>query len=257
MEGMRLIQRIAANARYFTDSATKPTLDVSKGDSAAGMSIDFYGRFQSEVLVQRTGSERFEYRAPPGGSTVSADPIALFRGAPNREVASKFIDFVLSVEGQQLWGYRAGTPGGPEQYALRRSPIRPDLYGEEHLPFLSEPEVNPFRDAGDFVYRGEWTGPLFSALRFIIRVNFIDPHRELVRAWEAILEARARGDEEAAAPAEALFDDLGEIDFRQAREVIRPTLRSGEKIEEIRLARHLSDHARARYREVVRLAGGE
>ncbi len=256
LEGMRLIQRVAANARYFTDSATKPTLDVSKGDSAAGMSIDFYGRFQSEILRARSGSARFHFHAPIGGSSVSADPIALFRGAPNADLASDFIDFVLSMEGQKLWGYRVGTPGGPERFALRRSPIRMEMYGEEHLPYLSEPEINPYRDAADFVYRSDWTGPLFTPLRFIIRVCFIDTHRELTRAWGSILEARKRGDRDLARRAEDHFDDLLLVNYHQAWETIRPVLRAGEKIDELQLARHLSDSFRKRYREVEAIASG-
>ncbi len=256
LEGMRLIQRIAANARYFTDSATKPTLDVSKGDSAAGMSIDFYGRFQSEILRARSGSTRFHFHAPVGGSSVSADPIALFRGAPNADLARDFIDFVLSLEGQKLWGYRVGTPGGPERFALRRSPIRREIYGEEHLPYLSEPEINPYRDAAGFVYRSDWTGPLFTPLRFIIRVCFIDTHRELTRAWGSILQARKRGDLDLARLAEKHFDDLSLINHQQAWETIRPVLRAGEKIDELNLARQLSDSFRTRYREVEAIAAG-
>ncbi|MDV7396096.1 ABC transporter substrate-binding protein, partial [Arthrospira platensis SPKY1] len=59
LRGLGLIQRISANARYFTDSASKPSIDVSQGDCAAGMSIDFFGRFQEETLRRRGGGDRF------------------------------------------------------------------------------------------------------------------------------------------------------------------------------------------------------
>ncbi len=45
---MRLIQKMGANTRYFTDSAPKIPIDVADGDAAIGMAIDFYGRFQAE-----------------------------------------------------------------------------------------------------------------------------------------------------------------------------------------------------------------
>ncbi|HEX8341083.1 MAG TPA: ABC transporter substrate-binding protein, partial [Tepidisphaeraceae bacterium] len=45
--GLHLIQKIGANARYFTDSASKVPIDVSMGDAAVGMAIDFYGRYQA------------------------------------------------------------------------------------------------------------------------------------------------------------------------------------------------------------------
>ena len=61
---MRLIQRIAANARYFTDSASKVPWDVESGDAAAGMVIDYYGRFQSESVRRHDGTSRLGYVTP-------------------------------------------------------------------------------------------------------------------------------------------------------------------------------------------------
>ena len=51
VEGLRLLQAISANARYFTDSAQKVPIDVAAGNCAAGMCIDFYGRQQAEVWI--------------------------------------------------------------------------------------------------------------------------------------------------------------------------------------------------------------
>ncbi|MFH1969420.1 MAG: extracellular solute-binding protein, partial [Verrucomicrobiota bacterium] len=128
-----VIRRIGANARYFTDSASKVPLDVAQGAAAAGMCIDFYGRFESEMIARNERSNRMNYITPIGGSSVSADPISLVRGAPHRKPAERFIDFCLSPEGQQLWNTRVGESGGPERYALRRLPIRKDMYAP---PFL-------------------------------------------------------------------------------------------------------------------------
>ncbi len=62
---MRLIQAMGANTRYFTDSSPKIPLDVGDGDSAVGMSIDFYGRFQGESTRDpSTGRERMHYFKP-------------------------------------------------------------------------------------------------------------------------------------------------------------------------------------------------
>ena len=72
--GLQVIQKIAANSRYFTDSSTKVPWDVQSGDAAAGMCIDFYGRFQSEAVRKPDGSSRLQYVSPAGGSSVGADP---------------------------------------------------------------------------------------------------------------------------------------------------------------------------------------
>lgn len=253
--GMELILMIAANARYFTDSSTKPPLDVSQGDCIVGMSIDFYGRQQAEFNQIRSGSERFEYVAPKGGTTVSVDPIGLFRGAPNREYAEAFIEFVLSTEGQRLWNFEPGSPGGPVQYALRRAPARKEIYSREFLEYRSDPGVNDYESAGEFIYRPEWTASLFSPLRYIIRVTMIDPHLELTRAWKAIIEAREAGRHDQADAALKILTDLSAITYDQASGPINETLRSRNKIEEVRLSKDLANAFRAQYELAEQLAG--
>jgi len=255
MAGMRRIQRICANARYFSDSAQKPNIDVASGDCAAGMSIDFYGRFQQENILTRSGSARFGFHVPEGGTTLSADPIGLLRGAPNRETAIAFMEYVLSLEGQKLWNFRVGAPGGPERYALRRPPIRPELYEEPWNADRSDPGFNPYRASASFTYRGEWTGFLFSEIRTIIRIAFMDARKELVEAWEAILEARAAGRSEDAARAEAVFGDLDRISYSEAATTIDAALK-GPPIEEVRLARQLTSHFRTQFQRARDLARG-
>ena len=99
INGLRLLQILGANARYFTDSSQKVPIDVFQGDSAAGMCIDFYGRYQAEAVIRREGTPRVEYLTPPGGSVFSVDPIAMLRGAPNRDVALAFIE----LKRQENW----------------------------------------------------------------------------------------------------------------------------------------------------------
>lgn len=255
MEGFQIIQRISANARLFTDVSTQPAIDVSSGDSAAGMTIDFFGRFQAEIIAQRGDQDRFAFVSPPAGSTVSVDPIAILRGAPNPELAHMFMDFVLSEEGQKIWALRPASPGGPRTFALRRSPALRTLYNREDLlPYLSDPDVDPYRDAGDFVYRPEWTGHLFNPLRFLIRVAFIDSAIELRKAWNAIIQAQEEGRYEDADAALAHLSDLSILNFEQTSGPIRDALNSANKIEEVRLARDLSRYFRDRYNEARRIA---
>lgn len=203
LRGLRLVQRMAANARYFTDSAGKVPIDVSMGSAAAGLAIDFYGRYQAETSRAPDGTPRMGYVTPAGGSSVSADPISLLRGAPHRELAVRFIVFTLGENGQKLWNYRPGTPGGPETYALRRLPIRRDFYPSDdpalqaacdaRRPFTSDPlcdpDVNPYALASAFTYRPRWTGGHFSVHRTLIKAMCLDAGDELRAAWRAIIEA--------------------------------------------------------------------
>lgn len=259
--GWLITQAIAANARYFTDSAQKVNIDVANGDCAAGLAIDFYGRYQSETVRIRSGRERMTYVTPAGASTVSVDPIAVLRGSPNRQVAALFLEYVLGLEGQALWNFKPGArltvssaeaPGlvlrGPEQFALRRAPIAPFFYSPEVLSCRSDPNVNPYVEAGDFVYHPEWTSQVFSERAFIFRVVFIDLSQELREAWESLIKAGFPP------RATARFSDLSAIDYSNAKGRIKEVLSKRNKIEEVRLARELSAHFREQFQIAKALA---
>ncbi len=188
-DSMALIKQIGGNSRYMTFSASKVPVDCAGAQIAAGMCIDFYGRSQALWEEEHVGRKTMIYVTPIAGSSSSADPISMFRGAPNRERAQMFIDFVMSIEGQRLWNQKVGTPGGPIKYALNRLPIRSDLYTQEDRKHMISPEADPLKAASDFTYHPAWTAPLFDLLRNTIRVMLIDSEQELKTAWNAILKA--------------------------------------------------------------------
>ena len=184
---MTLIKKIGGNSRYMTFSASKIPVDCASAQIAAGMCIDFYGRSQAEWEENHVGRKTMFYTTPAASSSVSCDPIGIFRGAPNRERAELFLDFVMSVEGQLLWNNRLGSPNGPVKYSLNRLPVRRDLYTDEYRKNMTAPEAAPFELAHAFTYHGEWTGPYFDLLRNTIRVMVIDCENELKEAWTAIV----------------------------------------------------------------------
>ena len=249
VEGLRHVQLISANARYFTDSSQKVPIDVADGNCAAGMCIDFYGREQAEAERRRGGSDRLVFVAPAGGTVSSVDPIALMRGAKNRAVALAFIDWVLSLDAQKLWNFKPGTPGGPEQYNLRRMPVRRDFYAQEDWKkFRSDPGVSPFAEKNQLIYHEEWTGGLFRELSFIIRVMCQDDQPELVAAWRAIIAA-GKADQ-----AMAVLQDMSAVDYDKAAGEIKTALGSKNKLEEVALAKRLGKLFREQYRRAAELA---
>lgn len=253
---IKLIQLVCANARYFTDSSTKPVLDVSAGDCALGVSIDFYGLYQEENLRQRNESNRFGFIFPKGGSVATADVIAMLRGAPNPELALAFIEYTLSLEGQKLWSFKVGVPDGPVRYALHCPPIRKELYADEYYEYRSNPDLNAYRDVADFVYHPEWSVPVFKVLRFVIKAAFIDTHRELSRAWKAIIDARDEGRREDADGAFALMQNIDILSHKNATGDIRSKLYSGDALDIIKLQGSLTHQFRKRYSEAENLAKG-
>jgi hypothetical protein len=259
INGVRLVQRIGANARYFTDSASKVPIDVSMGAAAAGLAIDFYGRFQAQSTRAADGSERMGYITPAGGSGVSCDPVSLLRGAPHREVAIRFIEFTLGEDGQKLWTYRPGTPGGPVKYALRRIPIRrtffpsddPDLNALhlEHLQHaaddLADPNINPYALATQFTYRPRWTGAHFGIHRDLIRAMCLNASEEMQAAWREILR---NGGPDRQGAALALFGTLPDV---PEPVTWRSAPRIGRTINRLDYMRDWTSFYRATYTRVI------
>ncbi|MCK5805221.1 MAG: extracellular solute-binding protein, partial [Lentisphaeria bacterium] len=241
-QALLLVRKIGGNAQYFTFSASKVPLSVARGDVAVGMCIDFYGRTQAEWEESRLGRRTMRYVTPLAGSSVSADPIAILRGAPHRELAEMFVDFSLSREGQQLWNYRPGTEGGPLKYALRRLPIRRDLYTKEDREKMSDPDARPFAEAEAFTYHPEWTGRLFNLMRVLVRVMAIDCHEELRGAWSAILDA---GGPDATPDAMEAFSRLP-VSYEESGDAAR---RIGSGEERVVLMREWAHFFRASYAE--------
>lgn len=252
--GIRLIQRIGANARYFTDAASKVTIDVSMGDAAVGLAIDFYGRYQAQCSRAPDGRERMVYITPVGGSSVSCDPVGLLRGAENRETAVRFIQYVLSEDGQRLWTYRPGTPGGPQKYALRRLPIRRDFYPPftNRLSFaaddLADPTVNPYSLAPNFTYRSRWTAQHFNIQRDLIRAMCLDSVNELHDAWRAIIRNSGLANQ-----AEAM-ELLGRLPDKPEPLTWRSALTFSKKYDRMDYLKEWTAFYRGNYRKVKELA---
>jgi len=185
-EGWRILRRAAANARHFSASAPKAPIEVSQGDAAMGVCIDFYGRYQSQAVADAAGRSRVGYLDPPGETSIDPDPVSMLRGAPHAETAQRFIEFLLTEPAQALWQFPARDPQpdglGPRRYELRRLPNLRSMY-ERHAGRMID-QVNPYeiaravenpnRDIRAFI------APLFAAMA-------MESHDELQAAWEAIV----------------------------------------------------------------------
>lgn len=202
-KGWRTLRDMCANARYFSSSSTMPPIDVGQGEALAGVAIDFYGRGQAQSLLRPGAapeSGRVGYIDPPGEVYIDADPVSILRGAPNPQLARRFIEYVLSDEGQALWQFVARTDPlsksnpyseadpaiilGPAQHRLRRMPVKRSIY-ERYTPFLAD-KTNPFEIASDTKARGWRDGMIVMMGCF-----GIDTSDELRSAWRSLNAARA------------------------------------------------------------------
>jgi iron(III) transport system substrate-binding protein len=179
--GMEELTLIAANARYFTDSAETVPTDVSRGEAAAGMAIDFYAHVTEDVV----GPSRARFVLPAHATAITPDPVAILTGVKGErlELAMHFVEFLLSRQGQLLWALPVGVPGGPTVRGLLRPPIRRDVYADRHG---WESLENPFTEAGNFNQRGEWMA-LFTDCRMIWVAAWIDSHDAMEEAYASVL----------------------------------------------------------------------
>lgn len=243
-DGLVLLQRMAANARYFTDNAGKIPQDVAHGNAVAGMAIDYYGRAYEDHL-NRPGATRITWFAPDKGTTVSADPIAVLRGAPEPALAQEFVEFVLSPAGQRLWHAKAGSEGGPIWRELHRPPVRRDL----GLPKPGEPGgwADVYGAGQHLVYRPELTSRSFNSLRRIVRAMCIDTHEELRAAWVAIIEAGMPPE------AVAALGDMSALPYRDGG-AGDPLLDNADPLVVARRMRELAEGFRANYLRAAEIA---
>ncbi|MEM0914636.1 MAG: extracellular solute-binding protein [Planctomycetota bacterium] len=183
--GWEVLRESFANARYFAASSTKVPVDASAGEAAAGMCIDFYGRYQAGAI----GGDRVGYadpsRAGVDGASVSttvttADPISLLRGAPHRELAEQFIAWLISPEAQNLWQRKLGEDGGPTRFELRRQPVRADVYTAANRATWTDPEIDPFGIASPLP---AGTPNYFGVVATLTQAMGMDVHDDLKAAW--------------------------------------------------------------------------
>jgi ABC-type glycerol-3-phosphate transport system substrate-binding protein len=218
------------------------------GNAAAGMCIDSYGGLQTEVTAIESESSRMGFLLPGSGTSIGADTIGLLRGSAHRQLAVEFIEFVLSEQGQKLWSFRRGVPGGPLRHALHRAPILPGLYAPAFDQLRSDPAINPYGGMLGFVYHDGWTRRLYRDISFVVRVLCVDPAPELAEAYQALAVNGFPAD------ATALFDDVAAVDYDTVSTRIHGVLGSGDAVAQMDLAGELVGKFRAQYRRVTELA---
>ena len=180
-KGFELITQLGANVRGFSAGSNAIPADVGMGQVIYGMAIDFYAFGK----IAEIGADKIHYVVPPDAAVVSPDSIAILKGAPNMEVAQKFLDFVLSDEAQKLWVLRDTDPEGPKwKGGLNRSSVIPALYDELGDRCVA---ANPFElDLTPIDYDAVKGGIRWDIVGDLIGALVIEPHKDLINTWKAI-----------------------------------------------------------------------
>lgn len=174
-KGWEIILRMAANSKEFFKGASGTAKSVSLGQTAFGLSVDFYAFAE----IERFGRDRLLFVLPESLSIVTPDGIGLLKNSHEPEIARAFILYVMT-EGQKLWMFRQGEPGGPKHAALCRMSPDSTLYraGAQSLAVTQ----NPFTAVTTRAYDGRLTGKRWALLNDLVASFLVANHRELRRA---------------------------------------------------------------------------
>ena len=181
--GWQLLTCIAGNAAKFDFLSSSTAKDVTLGEAAYGFAIDFYGFTQIAVA----GRTNMTFALPEDFTALSADGLAILKGAPHRATARRFLEFVMSEPGQKLWHLPRGHPEGPRAFSIERMSVRPDLYPRYRE--VSNIAFSPFELKQRFQYDARLARDRREVVAALAGALLVDTHAELRRTWKAVIAA--------------------------------------------------------------------
>jgi ABC-type Fe3+ transport system substrate-binding protein len=178
--GWEVILRMGANVQSFAKGASIAAKEVSLGQAAFGLAIDFY----AFIEIERYGADRLGFVLPEGETIVNPDGIGVLKNAANHALAADFVTYVLSA-GQKLWVLRRGVEGGPAEASLCRFAVDSSMYRVD--PSCLSVTQNPFLLESSLRYDGRTGGRRWAILGDLIASFVIAPHEELTRCWREVI----------------------------------------------------------------------
>lgn len=190
---------VLGNGKKYFDSASASANAPLTGESAIAACIDFYG-----TMRVHESPDELVYVKPHKQTVWTPDAIAIVSGARRADLAQRFIEFVMTPQGQALWALDKGAQGGPTEMTLWRHPIRKDVYetkGKEFLPGIT----SPYADESDIRPEPEFRKALSSVLKRLVKAAAVDNQQQLAAARKRVIE---RNDPAVTAEFHALPDNV-------------------------------------------------
>ena len=163
--GLQVIQRASANTRYFTDSASQVPVDVSLGDAAIGMCIDSAGDFKARLSALATSHPVCNISLPQGRLFRRRGPDRIISRCSKRQGGQNVHRICALLGRAKALGFQSGSSRRARHHALRRQPVRKDLYDAEFAEYRSDPGVDPYRmlNRSSIIPAGQGRSSRFSA----------------------------------------------------------------------------------------------
>jgi iron(III) transport system substrate-binding protein len=93
--GWEYFEKLAKNGAIVGQGSGQVVDDTASGDLLAALAVDF-------ITVDKIKKGAYLGLVFPKEMLVMPSPVAIMKGTPNRKAAEKFIDFLLSKEGQTI-----------------------------------------------------------------------------------------------------------------------------------------------------------
>jgi phosphoglycerate transport regulatory protein PgtC len=187
-KGWATWKEIAGNFKMVTERSFGVPEGVNSGDFGVGIVIDFFG-FSSKA----TGFPvDFVY---PKVTTLVPANIAIVKNAPHPEAAEAFLEYLLSVQGQELL----------LDPAIRRLPVNPKTYAKAPKDF-----PNPFKDksiGAAVKFDVELSGNRYNIVNSLFDIMITYRRKDLSAATQAIQKAEAALAGKSNAKAKALIEE--------------------------------------------------
>ncbi|MHA2327709.1 MAG: ABC transporter substrate-binding protein [Candidatus Hodarchaeales archaeon] len=161
--------KIAANVDVWTSGSSKTPAEVVESNYGIGLVIDYYARdYMKNVTYDYIG---FNYG---GATTVSPDPAGIIKGTTKLAEAQKFMDFLISTEGQTLVGdYRT-----PANFKADTASHIPKAFTSTGGPTASFPAITTYNPGLD--------GAIHSNVEALFHYWLVEAHTELKQAMKQI-----------------------------------------------------------------------
>jgi ABC-type Fe3+ transport system substrate-binding protein len=179
-DGWGKLLDILSNASQFVDSASAAADAPVQGTAAVATAIDFYG---TNRVAENPDALVFVF--PQGEVIFTPDPIGILANPPHPELAQRFVDFVMSLEGQALLTLPVGAEGGPIEHFIGRTPIRKDFFAD--APMLPVWTNNPYAFDDPMVLDTDLREACSSVLPVLVKVAAVDNQRALREARESLM----------------------------------------------------------------------
>lgn len=185
--GWRDLLSILSNARQIAGSSDQAADDPLFGRTAAAICVDFYGTSRAALKP-----DALVYISPHRQTAFTPDPIGILNQSPNSGMAEAFVEFVLSEEGQMLWGLDTDSLQTAALNAPFRNPIRRDFYSQ---PRGRKPAdmINPYEQGASLAFDPRLCDARFGVLVELVKAAAMESFESMKAARSKVNQAGPDG----------------------------------------------------------------